>query len=474
MLKMIKRFEKNLIGNKLINKGEKILLGVSGGPDSLTMLDLFDKVKSEYNLKLYVFHLDHCFRTEAKKEALTVKKISEKRNITSFIKEFDVPKYARDQKLSPEEAARKIRFNFLSEIVQKYEIDKVGLAHNKDDHIETILLNIFRGTGLKGLRGIADAVKIKKMQIIHPLLIFYRSEILDYLNYNELSFVQDPSNKSNLYTRNRIRNKIIPIIEKQVNPRVKQSLDRLSKTVSEDFEFLKEYSEEKFQELIIDRSDCRIVLDLDGLKLFDKVIIKRVIDIGVRKLKSNIENFYYKNYQDIFNFVRNAESGKILDLPGEIKLKVSYKKLIIKKGDFKEVEDYFVKINKEGKYELPFKQSLDIKVVDHKLDWRKYKDDKNTVLIDYKKIKYPLYLRNRNEGDQFIPLGMKGHKKIKDFFIDQKVPDYQRDKVPILFNNDDQIIWICGFRMDERFKVDKSTQRILFIKYDKEDLTSDE
>ncbi len=465
---MIERFKKNLLDKNLIFDNNRLLLGVSGGPDSLTMLDLFINIRDEFNLKLIVFHLNHLFRKEADKEAEYVRKICVKRDVKAIIKTHDVPKYVEDNNLSPEEGARKIRFKYLNEIFRKEDIDKVCLAHNKDDLVETVLLNVFRGCGMRGLKGIEDNITIDGINIIHPLLIFFRAEIIDYCDSNDLEPVYDPSNNSDLYSRNRIRNNILPLIEDQINPNVKQVITRMTETIKEDYNFIKEFSNNKFKDILIEKTEKKYILDLQKMKDLHPTLIKRIINIILKNLKGNMDNFYYKHYNDIISFIESNNTGDILDLPDDINMKISYDKLIIIRGSFSKMKKYSKVIEGEGEYLLPYNQKLEVEIIPDKLNWRNYKD-KNLCLIDYNKVDFPLKVRNRRDGDIFIPLGMDGHKKIKDFFIDKKVPDYMRDKIPIVFDEKDNLIWVCGYRLDERFKLEKDSKKTILIKYYKED-----
>mgnify|MGYP006285757993 FL=1 len=468
MMDFLERFKENLSDKHLVNNNDKLLLGVSGGPDSLTMLDLFYKIKEDLNLSLLVFHLNHSFREESDEEAEFVKRFCDKRQIEAIIKKYDVPHYIKENNLSPEEGAREVRFKFLKEIYQKRDFDKISLAHNKDDLVETILFNIFRGTGMRGLKGIEDKLKYNGMELIHPILIFYRSEILDYCKYNNLNPVFDPSNESNLYSRNRIRNNILPLIENQINENAKKVIAQMSETIKEDYAFIQTHSHKLLEDILMEKSAEKYILNLKELKEIHPAIIKRILNIILKELKGNVDNFYYKHYSDIIRFIEENKTGDILDLPDNINLKISYDKLFVLKGAFESKETYSQKITEEGEYTLPFNQKLVLEFKDDKLDWRNYKD-KNYCLIDYDKVTFPLKVRNRKQGDKFIPLGMEGHKKVKDFFIDSKVPDYKRDEIPLLFDNNNRLIWICGYRMDDRFKLEEDSKKTILVKYQKEE-----
>src|SRR6056297_2245174 len=428
------RFKENIAKKRLVVNEDKLLLGISGGPDSLTMLDLFDSLREKMRLRIMVFHLNHLFREEADQEAEYVNKICEERNISSIIKKYDVPSYVK-----------------------------------KEDLVETVLFNIFRGSGMRGLKGIEDVANIDCLKIIHPLLIFYRSEILDYCEQNSLKPVYDPSNKSNLYSRNRIRNNILPMIEEQINSNVKKSVTRLSETIKEDYDFLDEYSCRVLNDILRKKGKRKYVLDLEGLKKNHPAIIKRILNKVFFKLKGNIDNFYYKNYSDMLNFIRNNKTGDLLDLPDKINLKISYNQLIIMEGTFENSIFFTKTIKKQGRYLLPCKQSLKIEIKSEKLNWRNYKDS-NVCIADSDKVNFPLEIRNKRDGDKFVPLGMNGHKKVKDFFIDEKIPDYLRAKIPIIFDAEQKLIWICGFRMDDRFKIDNLSQKTILFEYNKGDL----
>jgi len=212
-----KEFFSYLKQNYLVENGDSILLAVSGGPDSLAMFDLFCRVSDEIGLDLSVFHLNHLMRKEAKNDADFVASICKEYEIDFFLEEVDVPEYVDRKGLSPEEGARKKRFECMNRIANKHLIDKVSLGHNKDDQVETVLLNLFRGAGLKGLSGISPVSYWKGMEIIHPLLIFSREDIEKYCDFRNLSPCIDKTNKQKIYTRNKVRHSVIPAIEKEIN-----------------------------------------------------------------------------------------------------------------------------------------------------------------------------------------------------------------------------------------------------------------
>ncbi len=461
-MEVYNKFKSFLQKEELFKKDDRFLLGVSGGPDSLTMLDLFLKLKSEVNLKLAVFHLNHLFRTEASAEAEFVKNLCDNYNVECYIEEFDVPFFAKRNSLSPEQAAREIRMNFLFERAKKLGIKKIALAHNKNDLVETVFLNIIRGCGLSGLSGIEPKTFIQGLIIIHPLLKIRREEIEDYCVKENLNPRHDKSNQKTIYTRNKIRHEVIPYIEKEINPSLKDVVERMANLVKEENDYLKTVTENKLLEALLEKDENKIVLSLSKLNDYHKVIKRRVIFEAIYKLKENNSDIYFKHYQEIKKLFKKGATAKKIDLPGKIKVKRVYDKLIIKKGNFKsEIDNYCFDIEIGTTIKLPDNNKFKSKIIDIYENWQKNAIKPSKCLIDVDKIKFPLKVRNRRNGDKFKPLGLNGFKKIKDFFIDEKIEKNSRDKIPIIVDSSGIIVWIAGLRMDDRVKITETTSKII-------------
>ena len=469
-MEVYNKFKSFLQKEDLIEKDDKLLLGVSGGPDSLTMLDLFLKLQSEVNLQLAVFHLNHLFRTEASAEAEFVKNICNNYNVECYIEEFDVPSFAKKNSLSPEQAAREIRMNFLFERAKKLGVNKIALAHNKNDLVETVFLNIIRGCGLSGLSGIEPKTSIQGHTIIHPLLKIKRKEIEDYCLKENLSPRYDKSNKKTIYTRNKIRHEVIPYIEKKINPSLKDVVERMANLVKEENDYLKTVTKNKLLEVLLDKDENEIILSFNKLNKYHKVIKRRIIFEAIYELKKNNSDIYFKHYQEIKKLFKKGSTDKKIDLPGKLKVKRVYDKLIIKRGNFKsEIDNYCFNIELGIPIKLPDNNILKSKKIDIYENWQKDAIKSNKCLIDFDKIQLPLKVRNRRNGDKFKPLGLNGFKKIKDFFIDEKIEKNLRDKIPIIVDNNGIIVWIAGLRMDDRVKITEKASKIIELTLIKEE-----
>lgn len=462
---ILNKFKDYINDESLVNNGDKILLGVSGGPDSLAMLDLFSRIEGEFDLQLFVFHLNHCFREEAAEEAQFVEHICEEYGIKSFIEEYDVPRLAKEEGLSPEEAARKVRLNFLIERANNLIVDKIALAHHRDDLVETIFLNLIRGSGLNGLSGITPWTKIRDHNIIHPLLSISREEIEEYCQKRELNPRRDPTNQETIYTRNKIRHKVIPYIEKEINPSLKKVMARMSQIIKEEDQYLNDLAKKMINEILIEQDIDYVKLSLTGLRDMVPVMRRRVMRRAVYIVKNNPANLYYKHLTDIDWLISKGETGKLIELPDNVKIKRVYDHIIVKKGDFNYYDDQYLSVlSFPGKLSLPGDLIIETDIFSVKkfdnYDWRKEAEKNHVCLFDCNEVRFPLKVRNRRRGDKFKPLGMKGVKKLKDFYIDEKIPAAEREQIPIIIDSNDLIIWVAGMRMNERVKITGNTQKI--------------
>ena len=464
MLDFYLEFKKKIKQESLVKTGDSLLLGVSGGPDSMAMLDVFCRYKEEIKLKIVVFHLNHCFRREAAREASFVEDFCQKRDILVITKKVDVPSVAAKKGLSPEEAARNVRLNLIKDIMAKHELDTAALAHNKNDKVETILFNLFRGTGLRGLKGIEPFSFVCGIPIIHPLLEFSREQIENYCQKRNLNPVRDPSNKNDIYTRNVIRNQLLPLIEKEINPAVKKAIIRMSSIIEDVDHFLEEKKKEAKPEVVLDTKKNKIELKLPSLKELSPVIRRRIFYDIISEMVGQTDDFYYKNYRALDDLVFNSETGKCIEVNGIYVFKV-YEKLIISEEEIeKKTDRYCYRFPLFRKIGLPGGNFLKATKYERRdIESQKYFNDCSVCCCDYDKLNFPLKVRNRRRGDKIQPLGMSGHKKVKDILIDKKIPVYKRDLIPLIVDNEDNIIWIVGVKMDEKYKISSNTDKILFI-----------
>lgn len=461
---LLTQFKNYIKKENLIEKNESIILGVSGGPDSLTMLDLFSRIKDEFKLELIIFHLNHLFREEAREEAIFVENLAGEYGIKAIIEEFDVPKFVEEKACSPEEGARKIRFELLSKWAEKYDIKRAAVAHNKDDLVETVFLNLFRGTGLKGLTGITPVSRFGNLIVIHPLLNFLRVDIESYCEKRNLKPRLDPSNKSLIYTRNKIRNRILPQIEEEINPALKKVVYRMASNIRKEEEFLAGLAHKYFLDCLLEKEKGKVVLSIKFLRKKEAVLRRRIIKNAIESLQGNVIDLYAVHYKAVEELIISGQTGKIVILKDNIQARKSYNQVIFEKEEtFNNHNNIFLNLGIPAVLECG-NYLIKTSIIKKDDGWRNMATNKDICLCDLDSIEDPLVVRNRRDGDYFYPFGMSGSKKIKDFFIDEKIAIEERDRIPIITDNTGKIIWIAGYRADDRFKVSDTTTKILKIR----------
>lgn len=311
---------------KLLEKNEKIVIGVSGGPDSMTLLTILLKLKEKYNLSLIVAHINHQIRENAIKDEEYVKEFCKKNNIEIYIKRANVIEKSQKEKKGLEETGREVRYNFFEEVLKKTNANKIAIAHNLNDNCETIIMNQLRGTGLSGLKGIEP----KRGKYIRPLIEIDRKEIEEYCEKNKINPRHDESNDDNTYTRNKIRNIVIPYIKKEFNPNIVNSMNRMAQIVKENEEFLDKEVKKAYNDIII-KEENEIIYDLKEFNDKDIVIQKRLILLGIKKIFGDTKGIEKINLEDIIKLCNNNIGNKYLMPNKKTKITIKNKKIIIQK-----------------------------------------------------------------------------------------------------------------------------------------------
>lgn len=319
----------------LIEDGDKIVLGVSGGPDSICMLDNLREVKEEQiiEFEIYVAHINHMIREEAIDDEKYVQEYCKKYNIECFVKRADVQKIASEKKIGTEEAGRKVRYDFFEEVLQKTESNKIAIAHNKNDKIETIIMHLLRGSGLSGLKGIEP---IRDNKYIRPLLECERTEIEQYCEDKKLNPRIDKTNFENEYTRNKIRNIVIPYIKKEFNPNIIQTLSRLSDLAADESNYIELQTQKTFEKILIAKEKEQITLNLKEFNKQDKVIKNRLILYTTKELMGSTQGIEKIHIEDIIKLCQNNMGNKFLTPNKNLKVLVKDKKIFfIKQNTYK-------------------------------------------------------------------------------------------------------------------------------------------
>ena len=446
----------NILEYNLISKGDNIVAGISGGLDSMALLMVLFGLQEELDFNIIVCHVNHGVRDEASVDQDLVRKTAEKLGLKFHTINVDMVSYGKEKGITAEEAGRELRYGFFRDVLKGAGGGKIAVAHNKNDQAETLLQRIIRGTGIDGLRG----MEFKVQNIIRPILNISREEIENYLHINKIEYVVDKTNLMPIYNRNKVRLELIPYIQENFNPNIIDTLWRTSQTSNIDSNYLEKISNESYDKIVKQENIYSIILDGPHFKKIHRSIQNRIIRIGILRLIQNIQGISQYHVTSIVDMFLDSRTGKQIDLPNGLIGRVSYDDLIIEKKKASNNNDYCYDLTLGNNVIEELGIEIDLKVVEKS----EFKETFNTKFIDYDKIKGKLSLRNRKNGDRIAPLGMKGSKKIKDYFIDKKIPRAMRDEIPLLVD-EDNIIWIVDYSLSELYKVRDSTKRILTMNY---------
>lgn len=450
----------------MLQIGDKVIVAVSGGPDSICMLHILMRLRESFSLELVAAHINHGLRGEdADNDEKYVEEFCRKNQIKfSSIKE-DVHKISIDRNISCESAGRDVRYEFFNKLKEQHSADKIAIAHNSNDQAETVLMRIMRGTGLEGLSGIKP---VRDGIYIRPLLYCTRTEIEEYCENNNLNPRIDKTNFQNIYARNKVRLELIPYIEKNFNNHIVNVLNRLAENSRVDNECLEQNSEKKYKKYCKNKGD-RVIITKEAFQEH-QAIISRIIRSAFIDLLGDLNNFERVHIFQIMDLQKNG-TGKQSLLPnnvvafnnyGDIHIYIKGKNEIDKPRD---INTYKLSLGENTLKELGIK--VTIKQISEAQSY--LESYENTKYFDADKILKDITLRFRKIGDKFNPLGMLGNKKMKDIFIDMKIPKEERDKIPLIcFDN--EIGWIVGYKVSNSFKIDCSTKKIMQIKLEREEI----
>lgn len=440
---MKERFIRFAEKNRLIDSGDRVLLAVSGGIDSIVMATLF----LDTGISSGIAHCNFCLRGhESDLDEELVRDFALKAGIPFFSMKFDTKRYASENGISIQMAARDLRYKWFEEVRSEQGFSKVAIAHNLNDNIETLLINLTRGTGISGLTG----MKVATGAIIRPLLFATRQEIAEFCSRRKIAYREDQSNAETKYTRNKIRHKIIPIL-KEINPSVESALNETAARLAGINEIVSDYiinlkkqlTSFKEEQIIFDRKKILVISDNES------IIFELFNEYGISGPGVN----------DLINVIKGNTGGMIITSTHRI---------------LRNREEIVVSPNKREGYAKAFNALIEtpsdllkteiIKsavVTDYLPDFSIPKE-KNVACLDFEMLRFPLKVRKWKEGDYFYPLGMKKKKKLSDYFIDRKISLLEKERFLVL-ESEGEIAWIIGERIDDRFRIKGSTKMILKI-----------
>lgn len=312
----------------MISKGDKVIVAVSGGPDSMALLNALINLKEKLGCSLYVAHVNHMIREVADSETEYVQEFCKSRGIECFVKKVDVISLANEKKIGTEEAGRNVRYEFFDEIFNKINADKIAIAHNANDNAETVLMNVLRGSGISGLRGIEP---VRDNKFIRPLIEIERTDIEKYCEEKTLNPKFDESNKDNTYTRNKIRNVLIPFLKEEFNPSIVEGLNRLSDLASKENKYVENIVNEEYLKILLSNENNKIVLNLKEFNVLDNFIKGKIILLCVFNLFGNTKGFEKKHIEDIIKLCERNIGNKYLMPNKNVKFFVGQGEIIITK-----------------------------------------------------------------------------------------------------------------------------------------------
>ncbi len=437
----------------MLNNGENIVVGLSGGADSCALTHILTRLSGKMDLHITAVHINHGIRgEEAERDEKSAEEFCRRLNIEFIAYHCDIPSEAAKRGIGEEEAGRLVRYEKFYETAEKKNGAKTAVAHNMNDKAETLIMNLCRGAGMKGLAGI----KPVGGSIIRPLIFCTRDEIEKYCDDNNIEYCTDSTNLQNEYTRNKIRNILLPWLSENINPAAGMNMANASELLREEEEYLESKAQEQYKKLLKDSGDGFVSLNADGLASEHSVIRRRVLRIALRSLRPDMRDFGRKHTESAEDILM-GDTGRRISLPGGITVSKGYG-LINILYDREKQGAFCYDIEPGKKYFIKETESYVL------LSLNEEKNIKNAVnictkKIDYDKIKDKIQLRTRQTGD-FISI-KNGRKKIKDIFIDDKIPSDKRDSYPMLVCGKSVII--VGNRLGTDYYVGQDTKNILYI-----------
>lgn len=449
---ILKKFKHTLKKYHLLEKGEGVLIAYSGGTDSTALLSLFLEIKEEWALRLYLGHFNHRLRSTAEQDVEFVKKMAQYFSLPLVLEAEDVRSYAREKGLNLEEAGRKLRYEFLNKAALQVGAQRIATGHTQNDQAETVLMRIIRGSGLKGLTGISPLMGEK---IIRPLLFIQKKEIEEYIREKGLAFSEDESNKDTRFLRNKIRWKLIPFLEKELNPQIVSNLSTLASLLQEDEEYLQKKAEHKMEKAVIKEKD-HLYLDVSYVSQLSAALARRVVRGFILQLRGSLRGISYEDVEKILSL----NKGK----------KYSLKNMLLgRENNYIFLKEKLSSPVRYG-YWWNGKEILHIKEAHLKFKLHSPKkegfypefNDSSRAYLDKYKLSFPLFVRNRLPGDRYQPLGAPGRKKLKEIMRAKRILLYQREKLPVFLSRG-EIVWVLGLPVSDKYKVTAQTEEVGII-----------
>jgi tRNA(Ile)-lysidine synthase len=438
---------------QLFNRGDTVIIGLSGGADSTALLDLLANLP-DMPLRLIAAHLNHCLRSaDSDVDEAFCRALAERYMIPFESRRIDVQGYADDNALNLEDAGRRARIAFFDELLAVHQASAVALAHHADDQAETVLMRLLRGSGLTGLSGMSYR---NSRGYVRPMLGITRAEIEAHLLARGLTWREDASNLDRTFLRNRIRHELLPLLE-QYNPAIRSGLATTAGIVSSENEFLTEQASLAVDQ-ISHMTGQNISCSIDQLGSFHISLQRRIIRQMLSRLQGNLEQISYHHIDAIRHMIMSTRPNSSISLPKNIIVSKEYDTVNFRIKDSGHQQQFHSMIPCPGIYRLPCNYELTVEQV--AFPERVDETSGSTAFIDLDKAPFPWHVRTFRSGDRIQQLGMTGRKKVQDIFIDNKIPPLQRKSTPLVFCKE-ELIWVCGLRTSHRTRLDNKSSSII-------------
>ncbi len=466
-----KKIKQTIAEHRMFQPGDKVLVGVSGGPDSVALLHLLVEMAPRYGLTLAVGHLNHALRgTAADRDADFVAELARRVGLPLHADKRDVRRFRRYHRLSLETAARQVRYSFFDELVTRHGFTRIALGHQMDDNAEQVLMNLLRGSGPTGLSGIPP---VRDGLIVRPLIHVDRQQIMDYLAREDHDYVIDESNTDGRHLRNRIRSELIPLLAAEYNPRIVYNLNKTANVCRSENRWLEQTLDPIFDSCVVEHTECKIAMPVSKVTGLDPAVQRRLFRRAIQQVAGDLRKVSFDNIEAVRALAAVGKPGKTIDLPHRVRVCRTDTSLVFlrEKGPLRDIPpDKWQKVPSFTYYITPPGDILipeaGCRLVFTILDVSQFPkrflaDDPasgTTAFLDLDKLTFPVMIRNRKAGDRFSPLGLRGTQSVRKFLASREKDRRKRALCPVMVSKD-RIVWVIGYGIADGVKIDSMTHR---------------
>ena len=464
--RFLQRTHRFILQHDMICSGEAIVVGFSGGVDSLALLVALYELRHPLDCQLHIAHLNHQLRGDSTSDAELVKQYANLLKLPFTIKKIDIPALIKQRNQSIEALARKERYEFFETVSKKIGATKVALGHQRNDQAETVLMNLLRGAALTGLRGI---LPIRDGKFIRPLLDFSRTEIEEFVAEQGLQPCDDSTNWDRNFLRNRIRLDLLPLLKRDYNRNIQNTLAQNAELLRAESDYLEDIARKALDACLAEPATHDVVI-LNRLMFLrhHPALRRRILRLAIGQIQGDMKQLAFNHSEFMLQLSEGKSPNRQLNLPNNLEFLRAYNQLIIQRPTSK-IGEFEYTVAVPGDNNFPALNAVMVAtIVEAPSRKTSYVlDGKFQAVFDVDQIQMPLKIRSRRAGDRFQPFGMKGTKKVKDFLIDSKIPQRVRQSIPTLVTGD-EILWVVGHRTSEKCKVSNKTRRFLHLTYSPE------